>query len=345
MEMQNVTQVKIKELASLFEMPSSNVSRWITTNTTEDEILKVGRKTIGLAPSVIEKFFRERGKQHLYEKGVYIVNSITGGVSKTATAINLAMAFSRISDRKSNPIILIDCDPQASATLQMTGSADFERPILADYFEGRVKAIDLLWEIGDGIFLIPSSLGNIYNERLIGSPKRVKESGQKLISELFQVFEQKNTKIFIDTSPSISSVTSSFVMAINNYREEEIQRKMVLPCRSDSFALKGCEYSLSETMSLLDSFNEKPNIEIITFLSMYDQRVKHSVTAMKNLLENEALSKLTTIAPNVIRYSSEIVKSQQRTESVFSSSPLTPVANDFMELLFFILGGVSNEAH
>jgi chromosome partitioning protein len=63
-----------------------------------------------------------------------------GGTAKTTCAINVGAALAKRGKR----VLLVDCDPQASATLVLTEGRQAEPPTLADVLLGRADPLDAL---------------------------------------------------------------------------------------------------------------------------------------------------------------------------------------------------------
>jgi hypothetical protein len=218
----DISYLRLNELSYLTGLQPSNLTRHFKARPPE-ETRKTGSKITGIVPGGVEAFLTGRGFSQIYKPGVYLTNSQCGGVSKTTSTITMAYCFSRLSDRSTFPIVIVDLDSQASTTLQLLGwnrkreqktaevkkdkSKEQRLPVISDYIEGRVKNIrDLLVPIGENIWLIPSSLENSYLEKMVASPKKVAEVGEKVLRDIFdELSVNGRLKIFLDAPPALSA--------------------------------------------------------------------------------------------------------------------------------------------
>lgn len=330
--MQQFSRLKIHELERISGVAKSNVNRAVK----HESVVRSGPIIVGIEPETVEGFMLKRKQEKLYRQGVYVLTSQVGGTAKTSATISLAMAYRRLA-KLERPIVLMDTDPQGSLTLQLTGSVACDAPVLKDYFEGTTKIEDILTPLGEGVYLIKSSLDNLYLDRKLNEPKLIKAAGKKLIEDIFKALGTE-TKIFIDTPPQLSSLTQSIYVHLASL-PDTIDKKVLIPVRCDSFSIQGARIAVTEARTALETFNlNKNGFDIHVFMTNYDQRVKVSIESMRTILEDELLKEL--LSPIYIRFSTEISKRAFANQHIFSagSYKATPPSLDYTDFLLFILG-------
>ncbi len=357
-----VSYMRLNELADLTGVQPPNLTRHFKGRPPE-EIRKTGSRITGIVPGGVEAFLRARGFENIYRPGAYLTNSQCGGVSKTTTTITMAYCFSRLSDRSTFPIVILDLDSQASTTLQLLGwkskrdakkkkdentggikrdkeTAKPRLPVIADYIEGRVKSIrDLLVPIGDNIWLIPSSLENSYLEKMVATPKRVKEVGEQVLLDIFEELSvDGRLKIFLDAPPALSPATHSFLYGINNL-PEDCDRVLCIPVRTDDFGVNGCEIAIEEFEDMLSTFNTALRTNIVPFLTFYDRRTSNSAEAMDLALDSEAIQRYG-LSKIIVRESAELAKKLSMNSHIFSQRGYKhhPITQDYQDLVLSIMG-------
>lgn len=336
----DIALVKMKELSVVSGVQLPNLTRYFK-NRPDSEVYKSQSKITGIHPGGAEAFLLSKGFQSIYRPGLYMTNSQTGGVAKTTATINLAMSFARISDRKKHPILIADVDSQASLTGQLLGDINEDAPVLADFVLGKVKSLrDIAIEIGENIFLIPSSLENSYLDKAVRDPVKIKSEGLRVIQAAFKTFSiEGNLKIFLDTPPALSPITHTFFLA-GNQLGDEFDRVLCIPIRPDKTAIKGCQICLEEYQSIIDAFGMTEKLRVFPFMTHFEQRTKNSMGAMKMILENEVISEYG-LCPLVIRESAEIAKNINKSKHIFSRDgyKILPISQEYTELMLHVMGG------
>jgi cellulose biosynthesis protein BcsQ len=117
----------------------------------------------------------------------------------------------------------------------------------------------------------------------------------------------------------------------------EITKVLAIPLRADNFGVRGAEITISEVDELLETFSIPKNaINITTFFSSLDRRVKTTADIFKMVMTNPELSKY--LNPTAIRYSSELTKTSFRNETIYTRLEKSGVSDDYTDLLLSILG-------
>jgi len=186
-------------------------------------------------------------------KIIAVVNQ-KGGVGKTTTVVNIASEIARMNRQ----VLVIDCDPQASATsglsVERYGDTD-----LYDVFTGNINLDSLILSCPfNGVFVVPGSKDLVSLELELG-----KKAGRELIlkGSLARVAARFDY-ILIDCPPSNGLLTLRALGAASH---------VLIPLQAEYYALEG----LSQLMETLDFVRSTFNrtLEIVgVLLTMFDGR-------------------------------------------------------------------------
>jgi len=252
--------------------------------------------------------------------------------SKFSIWTTIAIAARRITDRK-HAIVLIDCDSQASLSIQITGEpAPYGKPILNTYIENNCSASELLHDVGDNVYVIRSNLQNLYNDRSLSNVTSVRNTMSRLVQELFAKLGP-NTKIFVDTPPQLSAVSQSFILACGDLEHGYL----LIPIRPDSFGISGAKICIRESQETLRAFKMEGTAKICCFLSAHNSRSQASMSTLKDILQSNDLSQY--ISPVMVRFSHELPKSTFRQGGIFNETKnIKTIGSDYMDLLLTTVG-------
>jgi len=339
-----IPPMKVSELAHILDVANTISSRALKAQP-ETHLKFSNSRLIGASPEAIEAVLTKQGHGYLFKPGIFAVATNVGGAAKTTAAVNLVAAIRRFTGRKrpggakGGAIVLVDCDSQASATQQMLGAAIPDgKPILDDYVEGKCALKDVLTPVGDpqdNIWIIGSNLNNIFLDRRLTSGSKIRDTMYRLVKDIFETLGRDATKIIFDTPPQLSATTQSLVCALGRYGDE-VQRRFLIPLRSDAFSLKGASIAIQELEDTLGSYKDVNEVPVAAFFSSYDSRVKISLDIMRRVLDDKLLAPV--IVDKVIRYSSEVAKTALHNQNIFSSGKRTAATDDYTELALNVLG-------
>jgi chromosome partitioning protein len=206
-----------------------------------------------------------------------------GGCGKTTTAINLAYSLS-IRGKK---VLLIDCDPQAHATmgLKIKPSAlehsmyDVLTP--KDGYNSGIESITV--PINENLHLAPSSIIlSAVEQELSGIDGRE----DRLLQALQGISDQYAYSI-IDCPPSVGLLCFNALRAAS---------EVIIPIDMSLFSLRGIAKLLELTMILKEELAH--SITSRALITMYDRRTKYSQRVLEKVREEFGVNAFTTI----IRY-------------------------------------------
>lgn len=189
-----------------------------------------------------------------------------GGVGKTTSAVSLSAELALRGKR----ILLIDFDPQGSATSGLGVPFRDEGADLFDMFFGRATLNSLISPSPvQNLSVVPSSKDLVGVEIELG-----KTPGRELIlrSEL-SLLRSSYDYVFIDCPPS------SGLLTLNALGASDF---ILIPLQAEYYALEGLSALMSTVTFVQQTFNPKINI-LGLFVTMFDSRTNLSVQ-----VENEA---------------------------------------------------------
>lgn len=136
--------------------------------------------------------------------------NVKGGVGKTTTAVNLADVFARSGLR----VLLVDLDPQASATHSLGVTREQADPSTAELLAGKVEAAEAIRPSGvAGVDLLPSAL------RLAGSDLALarKQEPEKLLKRALAPMRRRYDVTVVDCPPGLTILSLNALAAADAF--------------------------------------------------------------------------------------------------------------------------------
>lgn len=329
--MSHVSQIKVSEVAKITDTSTPLISRHFRKHA-EPDVTRSNNRIVGISPEAIEVYFKHIGLDYYYRPAVILSANLCGGVGKTTSMYNLGSCLRRITNRNT-PIVYVDGDSQGSFTSAVFGKpANDTESILIDFLEKKASIDDVLTEVGDNVWFVKSNLNQAWIDKVLSKPQDIKKAMLRFYEEIFTKLGV-NTKIFQDHTPQISNLFASSICALSQL-DDSILKAVLVPIRSDKFAIQGADYILKEIYELTETFSLADTIDIHCFFSSIDKRVSTTAEALRVAGSKENIVK--HLSSVVIRYCAEIPKSIMTSSNVYSSGKINNAAEDFQDLLQYV---------
>src|SRR5581483_2737878 len=213
----------------------------------------------------------EKGKQPQKPKNpgpakVIAFANQKGGVAKTTTALNLAVAFKESGHR----VLTVDMDPQGNLTMSQGVDPDKVEKSMFDVLVHRIPISEVIVEreVDVAVASIDLAGAEIAMSTQIGRERAL----QKAFDEIRDDYDF----ICIDTPPSLGLLTVNALTAAD---------KVIVPVQCESLSMRGL-VQLQNTLQMIRE-NLNPGVEIEGILpTMLDSRTVHAKEAVEILEEN-----------------------------------------------------------
>jgi chromosome partitioning protein len=241
-----------------------------------------------------------------------------GGVGKTTSSINIGAGLVELGKK----VLLLDLDPQANLSL----SLGIPRQKYTIYESIRGESELIPYHVKPNLDVITSSLD------LSGAElELINEAGREyILRELFQPLQDDYDFIIIDCPPSLGLLTLNALTS---------SRYVIIPLQAQFLALQG----LAKIKQVIDKvkFRLNKNLDIGGVVAtMYDARkvLNRDVVETIHKFFGEKVFR-TYIRDNVA-----LAEAPAQRKDIFSYSPSSPGANDYLELCKEILDRVAKAA-
>lgn len=217
-----------------------------------------------------------------------IVNQ-KGGVGKTTTTINLAVALAKQSQK----VLIVDLDPQGNASTGLGIEPDDRDMTTYEFILDDVELEDVIQPTETrNVDMIPATVDlSSADIELIANEKR----SYLLHDALRQPAMQKRgyDYILIDCPPSLNLLTVNALVA---------SHAVLVPLQSEFFALEGLSQLMLTIREVRQTANPNLRIEGVV-LTMYDRRNNLSLQVEKDARDTLGDLVFTTVIPRNVRVS------------------------------------------
>jgi chromosome partitioning protein len=231
-----------------------------------------------------------------------------GGVAKTTTTLNLAVAFAEEGHR----VLCIDMDPQGNLTMSQGIDPDTLERSMYDVLVHHVPIKDVIEhrEVDIACASIDLAGAEIAMSTMIGRERSL----EKAIKEV----ESDYDFVFVDTPPSLGLLTINALTAAD---------KVIVPVQCEYLSMRGL-IQLQNTLSMIRE-NLNPDVDIEGILpTLVDTRTLHAKEAIELLEENFGDRVFASRIRKTIRFAEAPVKGM----SVLKYEPDGSAAHAYREL-------------
>ena len=243
-----------------------------------------------------------------------------GGVAKTTTTLNLAVAFTEMGHN----VLAVDLDPQGNLTMSQGMNPDNVERSMFDVLVHSVPIEEVIQraEVDVAVSSIDLAGAELALSSMIGRERAL----QKALLSARSNYDY----ILIDTPPSLGLLTINALTAADN---------VIVPVQCEYLSLRGL-VQLEGTLSMIRE-NLNPSVEIRGILpTMFDARTLHSREAVDMLKENFGDLVFKTRIRKTIRYAEAPVEGS----SVLKYEPSGQAAEAYRDLAKEVLNGAKPRA-
>ena len=244
-----------------------------------------------------------------------------GGVAKTTTTLNLAVALKE----KGKRVLIIDLDPQGNLTMSQGMNPDEISKSMFDVLVHRIPIQDVIVaaEVDIAVSSIDLAGAELALSGMIGRERAL----EKALAPVKEGYDY----VLMDTPPSLGLLTINAFVAADG---------IIVPVQCEYLSLRGL-VQLQNTLEMIRE-NLNPGVEIQGILpTMYDRRTLHSREAVEILQENFGELVFNTRIRKTVRYAEAPVKGQ----SVLAYDPSSEAAAMYRDLAKEVLNGAKAREH
>lgn len=244
---------------------------------------------------------------------IIAITNQKGGVGKTTTAVNLSAALAE----KGSRVLLVDLDPQASASSAM-GIKEDSRGSIYQALIGAVSARDLVLPTRiPNLSAIPADLDMAGAEIEVA---RMDDHMLQLRNALGDIREQNAYDFaLLDCPPSLGILMSNALAAAD---------EILVPIQCEYYALEGLSL-LMEVTERIRASGANPHLAISGLvLTMYDGRTNLNPAVVKEVRDHFQEVVYDTLIPRTVRFA----EAPSHGRTIFEHDPTGPGAEAYRSL-------------
>ncbi len=272
----------------------------------------------------IEKQLLVRARQHREplprpeRTRVMVVANQKGGVGKTTTAVNVAVALAQHGLR----VLVIDLDPQGNASTAL--SVDHHREALSTYdvLVDGIQLADVVQPhpVIENLFVAPATIDLAGAEiELVNVPARESRLRDAIAAHPLVASEgdDRLDYVLVDCPPSLGLLTLNALVA---------GAEMLIPIQAEYYALEGLGLLLETVDMVRTHLNQQLSVSTI-LITMYDSRTNLAAGVSAEVREHFPDQVLKTAIPRSVRVS----EAPGYGQSVLTYDPGSPGALSYLE--------------
>jgi len=244
-----------------------------------------------------------------------------GGVAKTTSTLNLAVALAEVGKR----ILTVDLDPQGNLTMSQGLNPDTIERSMYDVLVHRLPLEQVIHkgEIDLAVSSIDLAGAELALSSMIGR--------ERALERALLPMKGQYDYVLIDTPPSLGLLTINALVASDG---------VIVPVQCEYLSLRGL-VQLENTLSMIRE-NLNPHVAIQGILpTMFDGRTLHAREAVEILQENFGDLVFKTRIRKTVRYAEAPVKGL----SVLKYEPQGSAAQAYRDLAKEVMNGAKAREH
>jgi chromosome partitioning protein len=276
---------------------------------------------MGLSGILTRPFHRTPTSQGAMLGQVIALANQKGGVAKTTTTLNLAVAF----QEEGFGVLAVDLDPQGNLTMSQGLDPDTVERSMFDVLVHSVPIDEVIQraEVDLAVSSIDLAGAELALSSMIGR--------ERALQKALMPVRGRYDYILVDTPPSLGLLTINALTAADT---------VIVPVQCEYLSLRGL-VQLENTLTMIRE-NLNPIVEIGGILpTMYDGRTLHSREAVEMLKENFGDLVFDTRIRKTVRYAEAPVQGS----SILKYDPSGSAAQAYRDLAKEVLNGATPRKH
>jgi chromosome partitioning protein len=250
---------------------------------------------------------------------VMVVANQKGGVGKTTSTVNLAVALAQGGQR----VLVVDLDPQGNASTALAVDHRRGTPSSYDMLVDGLSVEEVVQEHPEipGLFVIPATIdlagAEIELVSVVARESRLRKAlaAYELIG--IEAGEERLDYVLIDCPPSLGLLTLNALVA---------GEEMLIPIQAEYYALEGLG-QLIETVEMVKAHLNQDLFISTILITMFDSRTNLASAVADEVREHFKDQVLRTAIPRSVRVS----EAPSYGQSVITYDPGSPGALSYLE--------------